>query len=113
MRTLGWNVLGEFCHKVQRREYLEITLGARLRSVSILVGKGTARLLFGLVDHLPGVGHLDQPRQAEGAADHVLNQTLDTTLGPLPPTTKLIVLDQVDRAVVRGASPAFTSTGSA
>ena len=38
-----------------------------------------ADVLFGLVDDLPGLGHPGQPREAEGAAGHVANQTLDAS----------------------------------
>ena len=33
-----------------------------------------------LVNHLPRIAHLDQPRETEGATSHVLDQTLDTRL---------------------------------
>lgn len=59
MRAPGRNVLGELGQEVQRREDLEISLGIGDEAVSIRIGKGPARLLLGLVDHLPGFGDLD------------------------------------------------------
>ena len=41
---------------------MEIPAGSSLRTVSILVGKGLALLLLGLVNNLPNIGYLDQPR---------------------------------------------------
>ncbi len=36
------------------------------------------RILLSLVDNLSGIGYLDQSRQTEWAANHVLHQPLDT-----------------------------------
>ena len=51
--------------------------GPGLKQLALRVGEGPASVLLGLVDHLPGLGHLDQPREAERAAGHVLHQPLD------------------------------------
>jgi len=65
--------------RIQSRnaQNLEIPLRPGDEAVSIRVGKGAACLFLGLVDDLPGFGHLDQPRQSEGALAHVLHQTFD------------------------------------
>jgi len=43
-------------------------------------GKGAASLLLGLIDDLPRVAHLHQPRETKRTARHVLDQTLDARL---------------------------------
>ena len=63
--------------KIERGQDLIVPLGARLHAVSILVGKGPARLLFRLVDHLTRFADLHQPGQTKRAPGHVLHQTLD------------------------------------
>jgi len=72
--------LGELGQEVQRREDLEIPLRPGFETIVARVGKGAAGLFLGLVDDLPGIGHLHQPRQAERAAGHVPDQTLDSLL---------------------------------
>ncbi len=86
MRALGpgtrakrWSVLRELSEELQRVEDLEVPLGAALQLVAVRLGEGPARLLFGLVDHLPAFGHFHQPREAERAAGHVANQALDAS----------------------------------
>ena len=66
MRTLCRNVLRKLGKEFQRREDLEIPLRPRLHPVSLRIGKGSAGLLLGLVNHLPGFTHLDQPRKTGG-----------------------------------------------
>ena len=70
-------MLGELRQEFQRTEDLEIPLRAPCQLVALRIGEGPAGVLLGLVDHLPGAGHLDQPRQAEGTARHVPDQKLD------------------------------------
>ena len=53
------------------------TVPARLRSISLRIGKGSAHLLLGLVDDLSRVADLNQPRETERTTSHVLDQTLD------------------------------------
>ena len=50
MGSLGRDVLRELRQKIERGQDLIVPLGARLQAVSILVGKGPARLLLRLVD---------------------------------------------------------------
>ncbi len=80
MRALRWNVLREFRQEIERREDLEVPLHSRSRPVSLRIGKGAASLLLRLVDDLPRVADLHQPRQTKRAARHVLDQTLNTRL---------------------------------
>ena len=58
---------GELRQKIERRPHLIVLLGARLHTVSILVGKGPARLLLRLVSHLIRFADLHQPGQTKGA----------------------------------------------
>lgn|GEM_PF-5447979 len=57
-----------------------IPIHAGFEVVSPRVGKGSTSLLLGFVDHLSGICYLDQSRETEGAADHVLNQAFDSCL---------------------------------
>ena len=70
-------MLSELGQEVQRVEDLEIPRGPAPETIVLRVGEGPAGVLLGLVDDLPGRGHLDQPRQAERAAGHVPDQPLD------------------------------------
>ena len=54
MRALGRNVLRELRQEIQRREDLEIPLGAGGQAVALRVGEGPAGVFLGLVDDLPG-----------------------------------------------------------
>ncbi len=69
-----WNVLRELGQEIQRRENLEIPLRRGCDAVSVLVGKGPARLLLRLVDHLTRLADLHQPGQTKRAPGHVLHQ---------------------------------------
>ncbi len=73
-------MLRELGQEVQRVEDLEIPRGPGREALVLRVEEGPAGVLLGLVDDLPGRGHLDQPRQAERAAGHVPDQTLDSGL---------------------------------
>ena len=80
MRGLRPNVLRELRQEIQRREDLKVPLHSWLRAVSFRIGKGAASLLLSLVDDLPCVADLHQPRETERATCYVLNQTLDARL---------------------------------
>jgi hypothetical protein len=54
--------------KFEWRQNLVIPVGTNLRSIPILIGKGLALLLLGLVDDLPGIGCLEQPRETVGGS---------------------------------------------
>ena len=77
MGSRSWNVLGALREEVERRQDLIVPLGARLHAVSMLIGKGPARLLLRLVDHLTRFADLHQPGQTKRAPCHVLHQTLE------------------------------------
>ena len=70
-------MLRELGDKIERIEDLEIPLRSGRQVVTPRVGEGTASILLRLIDDLPALGHLDQPREAERAARHVLHQTLN------------------------------------
>ena len=57
MCALGWTVLGELGQEIQRREDLEIPLGAGGQLVALRIGEGPAGIFLSLVDDLPGLGH--------------------------------------------------------
>ena len=80
MYTFGRNVLRELREEIEWREDLEIPARSGCQIISSGVRKGLAIAFLGLVDNLPGVGYLDQPRKTEWAADNILHQTLDTRL---------------------------------
>ena len=50
----------------ERVENLAVPLRPARQFVALRIGKGPAGVLLGLVDHLPGLGHFDQSREAEG-----------------------------------------------
>ncbi|MGA2257973.1 MAG: hypothetical protein ABSG53_25190 [Thermoguttaceae bacterium] len=84
VRDLRRIMFGELSQQSQRFEerIASSTIAARrcspsCRFVTLRVGKGPGGVLLRLVDHLPGAGRLDQPRQAEGTARHVPDQKLD------------------------------------
>jgi len=80
MGAFARNVLSELRQEVQRREDLIVPLGARLHAVPTRIGERAARCLLRLVDHLPRLAHLYESSQTEGAARHVLQQSLDARL---------------------------------
>ena len=64
MRAFGRNVLGELGQEIQGIEDLEIPVRPGHQTVALRFGEGSARVLLGLVDNLPGIGYLDQPRMS-------------------------------------------------
>ncbi len=90
VRAVRRDVLRELGDKLQRREELVIPLRAGGQTFQLRIGKGPAVGLPRLVDDLPGLRHLDQPREAERAAGHVLHEALDA---------RLVAGGQVDRLI--------------
>jgi hypothetical protein len=63
------NVLRDFGEEIERIEDLEVAGGAGPQFLIPGLGEAAHRIMLGLVDHLPGLCHLDHAGLGEGAAD--------------------------------------------
>jgi hypothetical protein len=71
-------VLCDLGEELQRIEDPEVPLGPLLHPIALRLGECSTCILLGLIDDLPGLSHLDEPRQTEWAAGDVPNEALDT-----------------------------------
>ena len=74
------DVLSDFGQEIQRIEHLETARGAGGQFLVARFRETAHRVVLGLVDHLPGFGHLDHPGLAEGTAQEILDQALHSLL---------------------------------
>ena len=70
-------MLRELRQELHRREDLKIPLRPGRQARIAGIGKRPAGVLLRPVNHLPGLRHPDQPREAQRAAGDVLRQPLD------------------------------------
>jgi len=69
-------VLRHLGQEVRGIEHLEVAGGPGQQFLVPRFGESAHRIMLRFVDHLPGLGHLDHPGLAEGAAQEVLDQAL-------------------------------------
>jgi len=80
MRSGIRDMLGDFGEEIQRTEHLEFARPSGQQFLVGRLGKASDGVVLRLVDHLPGLGHLDHPRLGEGTPQEILDQALHSFL---------------------------------
>jgi len=74
------DVLRHLGQEVQRIEHLEVAGRSGQQFVVPRFGESAHGIMFGFIDHLARLGHLDHPGLAEGTAQEVLDEALHALL---------------------------------